>query len=141
MSFARTFVDNFLLALLAQVAALGGAVEVINASTDGALTPIVNTLLITIVGTAIVSSFLYAAEKAVSEYRDTKQKQELGALGLYCSNCAHLKRKMFRGLVCGITGTGTTESGGCANHSDYARRRYKPVEMAVAAEVRRFPSG
>jgi hypothetical protein len=84
----------------------------------------------------ILDSTLLAANTAVKEYAETKQRQELEALGLYCSNCEHLKRKMFSGPRCGVSGWKTSEAESCANHSDYARRRYKPAAKPLEGEFR-----
>lgn len=135
MVFIRTFVNRFLLALLAHFGGLG----LVEISPDHVLAPVVNRMIGLVVVLIILDSVMMAAGMAANEYKDTKQKQELEALGLYCSNCAHLKHKMFGRLICGLTGQKTTESDACVNHSDYAGRRYKPAMSAVSAEARRIP--
>lgn len=137
MVFVRSFVNRFLLALLAHIGGLG----VVEISPDHVLAPVVNRMIGLVFVLIILDSVMIAAGMAANEYKDTKQRQELEALGLYCSNCAHLKHKLFGRLICGLTGKKTTEGEACADHSDYSGRRYRPVRSAVTADARRLPSG
>jgi hypothetical protein len=138
--FVRVFVNRFLLRLLEQLALLVAAAASFAGLSGGALDSVIFSFGALIAVVMVIESMLSAAEMAVKEYGEVKQKQELEALGLYCSNCAHLKRKMFGRLGCGLTGQATTEGGGCADHSDYSRRRYRPVRMAIPVQSQRLPS-
>lgn len=140
MVFVRVFVTRFLFKLVEQLTVLLAVAAGAAGLTGGTLDSVILPFGALIVVVMVIQSMLSAAEVAGKEYSEIKLKQELEALGLYCNNCAHLKRKMFGRLACGLTGLATAEGGSCADHSDYAGRRYRPLRMAIPVQPKRLPS-
>jgi len=133
--FVRVFITRFFLSLIAHIGALLG----INIVTDSVFAPVVEPLVPLFVVLMVLSSLIIAFAMAMDEYREEKQRQDLEVLGLYCSNCQHLRKKMFGRFACALTGSRTTEGNSCAKHSEYSGRRAKLTPKSIDIEILALP--
>jgi hypothetical protein len=129
--FVRSFINRFFLWLIAHIAVLAG-VDFATGNVFAGVAEAVGPLIVVLI---ILDSLFIAYAQAIDEYRETKQRQDLEFLGLYCINCRHLKKKIFGRFACALTGSYTTAGDSCAKHSEYSGRRAKQAPKAIDIEI------